>query len=152
MHEQLTIARCRGIKDMRSSVILITRSPVKSQKYRMPSVHRSHVIIQHNGNLEAPGGTSKSSRIDKICHTLIHCTHSNTSSTQVNWSKKQLSFDARYCGCSGFGAPGCNGAPPPSFFCRFRSSRVVPDPHFCWLITKFWAVGRMPANYRHPAK
>ena len=44
VHEQLTIARCHGVKDV-SLAPVISRSPANSQKYRMPSLHRSHVIM-----------------------------------------------------------------------------------------------------------
>ena len=44
LHEQLTIARCHDGTDV-SRVLLIRRSPVYSQKYHIPSLHRSHVIM-----------------------------------------------------------------------------------------------------------
>ena len=50
--------------------------------------------LQYNGNLQACGGASKSSLIGKIFYMFIYCAYSNTSSTQVNWYKKKLSFDA----------------------------------------------------------
>ena len=43
VHEQPTIAHCHGVKD-EGLVLLISRSPVNSQKYHMPGLHRSHVI------------------------------------------------------------------------------------------------------------